>query len=110
MVPRSLRIAVSVFFALVAVAFAVLWVRSLTWADQYAVRVSSTYHLRVGSQLGSVWFDLDNSPRAISVTKSIDDLYGEAPKPQLWGSVYFRQGTYGAGAPHWFLILASGIM
>ena len=42
---RRLRIAVSVFFALVAVAFAVLWVRSYIKADTLTLRLSGNHYI-----------------------------------------------------------------
>src|SRR3954453_7944154 len=98
---RKLRIAWSVVWGVAAVLLIVLSVRSFTWADQSAVRVSATYHLMVTSQLGGIGFYLDDSPRVIRISQTVDALYGERPKPKLLGSLYISQGIYGFGFPHW---------
>src|SRR5262245_63247163 len=90
---RKLRIAWSVAWGVVAVLLIVLWMRSYTWLDQSVVRVSSTYHLMVNSQLGGVSFYLDNSPRVIRTHMLVDALYAKSPKPQhVEGMFYFYHG------------------
>ena len=105
---RKLRIAWSVFWGLAAMLLIVLSVRSFTWADQSAVRVSATHHLMVTSQLGGIEFYLDDSPRVIRISQTVDVLYAERPKPQLLGMFYVSQGRYGFGVPHWFFALTTG--
>jgi hypothetical protein len=53
---RRLRIAVSVFFALVAVAFCVQWVSSYWWVDNLSGPVSATR--RIGIASGSGWITI----------------------------------------------------
>jgi hypothetical protein len=109
---RNLRIAWSVAWGLVCLLLILLSVRSFAWADQTAVRLWSNHHVMLGSQLGGVWFSLENSPRVIRMSTKIDALYYDRTTPQpeyVWTRVYIMQGQYGGGAPHWLLALASAV-
>jgi hypothetical protein len=106
---RKLRIAWSVGCGILCLLLIALSVRSFTWADQYAVRISATYHLMANSQLGGISLSLDNSPRVVSTTRLVDSLYPEGQKPQMLGRVYFIHGQIGGGAPYWLLALATAI-
>jgi hypothetical protein len=102
-----LRITFSTVCGTICLLLIALSVRSLTWADQYGVRISPTYHLMINSQLGGMSCYLDNSPRVITTTRLVDTLYPDGQKPQMLGRVYFIHGQIGGGAPYWLLALAS---
>ena len=109
---RPLRIAVSVVSCICCVLVILLTVRSFTWADQTAVRISATYHIMITSQLGGLGFYLDDSPRVIRISRRIDELYANAngPRPQPWAHFSYPYGKYGFNIPHWFVALACGML
>jgi hypothetical protein len=107
---RYLRITWSLLCGILCSLLIVFCIRSFTWADQSAVRVSATHHLMVCSQLGGISFLLDGSPRVIRTSTSVDVLYPEGPKPQFSGHFSVYQGQLGVSVPHWFLALTCAIM
>ena len=68
-VKRRVRIAVSVFFILLSVAFCVLWWRSYRWADCLTVRSGSYNSYQVESVEGE--FRTCHFPRAVTKRMSL---------------------------------------
>jgi hypothetical protein len=85
---RRLRIAVSVFFALVAVALVVLWVRSYTWSWW-------VYSLSGGDQV-----EIGSSPFCAWITSYDGTMEFSSPGATVPYTWHFA-------APHWLLVLIS---
>jgi hypothetical protein len=110
---RRLRIAVSVFFALVAVAFAVLWVRSYWRCDDVSWGISGGPGYKFISLRGEVsgsWFR--SREGAVSVgwrhaTVAPDRLpqLSSSGHSQLLGFSFWM--PYLAVVPHWFVVVLS---
>ena len=93
---RRLRIAVSVFFALVAVAFAALWVRTFFWMD------SVSWPVRLSTARGNFYWD-----QTFNVPEGITDewfQFGVLSMP-LANRTLVPVGPPGLTIPFWAAIL-----
>ena len=111
--PRRLRIAVSVFFALVAVAFAVLWVRSYRTCDTVSILdARSGLYTYLGSNSGTMYlhrstlefipYPGDSVPRF-----SYTALNASEPQAVFVWNTNLLQGPVGISFPYWLLILVA---
>ena len=102
---RRLRIAVSVFFAVVAVAFAVLWVRSYSRCDMLAH--NGTTHTTFGSNWGYVYLirvdakSMQNQRRQPGWRHSAMESH-ERPAKFEWVDI---PPVFQTTVPYWFLVL-----
>jgi hypothetical protein len=114
---RRLRIAVSVFFALVALALCVLWVRSYFGEDRVSGHASDSFGLRLYSSRG--WIVCAKST-SLGTKKNypFDVALGSehwlAPNDSRLRFTsprdFFSGANYASvSLPHWILMLASGV-
>jgi hypothetical protein len=83
---RKLRIAVSVFFGLLTVALAVLWVRSFYWHDRVRAPSFNSGGISVASMTGQIRIVRNVSLWNWSFeTNLIPDGYAAKPWRQRWG-------------------------
>jgi len=112
---RRLRIAVSVFFGVVIVVFATLWVRSYRGEDVICVPTLGRY-FRLNSVPGRIYFSLQyvgrkfwsnhswkgNGSAAVELRHAISDRY------EMFGfALREKNGTSYVHVPHWFLVSAA---
>jgi Na+/melibiose symporter-like transporter len=114
--PRKLRIAVSVFFAVLTVALCVMWVRSYKWRDVIRCRTSGSNVIVFASMKGKlIAYDyvLPNiAPQwELKTIEIVNGGYFWADETQYRGILGFIVKdvleSRLLGAPHWFFILST---
>ncbi len=111
---NRLRIAVSVFFAVVCVALCVLWAMSYTWL--VGVNHAGTHNNSISlfSMNGAVRLNGSTFPRSIvQVIPGWTLSFGPAEKetyPRERWELRSKQNGFQSALPHWFLILVSAIL
>jgi hypothetical protein len=112
---------VSVFFALVAVAFAVLWVRSYRFQDGCYGNIPGTTFIAAGSQLGYLYAIFNDEPRRDWVSRTTplpneawrkryrENEPTKAPNRFLLG-IYFSPPYATLCVPYWLLVLLSTLL
>ena len=109
---RRLRIAASVFFAMVCLALVALWARSYWWADELRVAFPNANAFLVTSEQGELHLNrFISAPTGARWESNRLSKLPYSASPALFG---FRWGMSPDGlrpiVPHGFLAIASGIL
>ena len=114
---RRLRIAASVFFALVTVSLCVLWVRSYWWVDDISFPITQTRGGWLASNSGQVSFALTTRISPVPQTaewESYESQWGRGRlerEDDAYAFVFGKWNSWTIWGPHWmaiFIVLAFG--
>jgi hypothetical protein len=108
---RYARYAVAVVFALLAVGFVALWVRSYYWPDGYASTLLNSRGLGALSSQGVLFLSLTKGDGEFGTAWAISEAESESRR-SVTGFRFYRKATSTyhdavASLPHWFLVASS---